>query len=80
MNFDHLPVEVVSEITRRGIAEGMLPKPDGYDSDGRPSWLLSTMAAWFGHSEQGAKQIIERIACERSIRPFLDPATIHRIQ
>ena len=80
MNFDSLPVEVVSEITRRAIAEGKLPKPDGYDATGKPTWLLSTMAAWFGHSESEARELIEGIGQERGINPFIDPATIHRIQ
>ena len=80
MNFDDLSPEIQHQVTARGIAEGMLPKPDGYDSDGRPTWLLSTMAAWFGHSESEAREILEGIGQERGINPFVDPRTIHRIQ
>jgi len=80
MNLNDLPAEVLSEVTQRAITEGMLPKPDGFDSSGRPTWLLSTMAAWFGHSESEAREILEGIGEDRGINPFIDPATIHRIQ
>jgi len=80
MNFDDLSPEIQHQVTARGIAEGMLPKPDGYDADGRPTWLLSTMASWFGHSESEAREILEGIGQERGINPFIDPATIHRLQ
>jgi len=80
MNLNDLPAEVLSEVTQRAITEGMLPKPDGFDSSGRPTWLLSTMASWFGHSESEAREILEGIGQERGINPFVDPRTIHRIQ
>lgn len=80
MNLNDLPPEVLSEITQRGIAEGMLPRPDGYDASGKPTWLLSTMAAWFGHSEQEAKELLQDLGQERGINPFIDPRTVHRIQ
>ena len=80
MNFDDLPPEVLSEITRRGIAEGMLPKPDGYDSDGKPTWLVTTMASWFGHTEKEAMDMLREIGSEKGVNPFVDPETIHRLQ
>ncbi len=36
-----LPPHILSEVTQRGIAEGMLPRPDGYDANGRPTWLMT---------------------------------------
>ncbi len=81
MNFDDLPPEILSEITQRGIAEGMLPKPDGYDSEGKPTWLLATMAAWFGHSPKEAREILERYQLEHPDRTgYVDPSSVHRIQ
>ncbi len=80
MNFDDLPPEMLSEIMQRGIAEGKLPKPDGYNSEGKPVWRLATMAAWFGYSEQEAKEQLQDLGRERGINPFLDPKAVHRIQ
>ena len=78
MNFDDLPPEVLSEITRRAMAEGMLPKPDGYTPDGNPVWDLERMAEWFGHTPEDAKELLRDYLREHPTAEAVDPAQVHR--
>ena len=80
-NLDDLPPDVLSKVTQEAIRRGLLPPPDGYDSEGQPVWSLEKMGQFYGHSAQEARAILERYQLDHPDRTgYVDPACVHRIQ
>lgn len=80
MNIEDLPSEVLSQVTQEAIKRGLMPPPDGYDDDGQPLWSLEAVAAFYGHTPDEGKALLDKFNLDHPEQSgYIDPCKVNRI-